>query len=160
MYASQEDQQNRTPATHSNILEYPINENLIIHTSLAVQGLRLCTPNTGGRGSIPDKGTKILHVAQCPENEPTNQTKKPNKNFILFHLLYVTLPTVSLLLPEIISQVPLSGSVVRRTQDKKFFKLISHHSFLSCQLQSRRLGDINTLSTSQILESPAFCSLS
>ena len=32
-------------------------------TSLAVQWLRLCTPNAGGMGLIPSWGTKILHVA-------------------------------------------------------------------------------------------------
>ena len=52
-----------------------------------------------------------------PENEPTSQTKKPSKNVIFFHLLCVTLPMVSLLLSEIISQVPVSGSVFRRTQE-------------------------------------------
>ena len=33
-------------------------------TSLVVQWLRLCTPNAGGRDSIPGWGTKILHIAQ------------------------------------------------------------------------------------------------
>jgi len=32
-------------------------------TSLAVQWLRLCSPNAGGTGSIPDGGTKIPHAA-------------------------------------------------------------------------------------------------
>ena len=34
-------------------------------TSLAVQWLRLHTPNAGGTGSIPGQGTKIPRVAQC-----------------------------------------------------------------------------------------------
>ena len=31
-------------------------------TSLVVQGLRLCAPNIGGVGSVPDWGIKISHV--------------------------------------------------------------------------------------------------
>ena len=31
-------------------------------TSLAVQWLRLCSPNAGDTGSIPGQGTKILHT--------------------------------------------------------------------------------------------------
>ena len=31
-------------------------------TSLAVQWLRLCTPNAGGTGSISGRGTKIPHA--------------------------------------------------------------------------------------------------
>ena len=30
--------------------------------SLAVQWLRLCTPNAGGAGLIPGRGTRILHA--------------------------------------------------------------------------------------------------
>ena len=33
-------------------------------TSLAVQWLRLCVPNAGDTGSIPDWGTKILYGTQ------------------------------------------------------------------------------------------------
>ena len=33
-------------------------------TSLAVQWLRLCTPNAGGMGSIPGQRTKIPHAMQ------------------------------------------------------------------------------------------------
>ena len=31
-------------------------------TSLAIQWLRLCASTAGGEGSIPGRGTKILHV--------------------------------------------------------------------------------------------------
>ena len=34
-------------------------------TSLAVQWLRLCTPNTGGMGLILGQGTKIPHATWC-----------------------------------------------------------------------------------------------
>ena len=30
----------------------------LVGTSLEVQGLRLCTPNAGGPGSIPGQGTR------------------------------------------------------------------------------------------------------
>ena len=36
-------------------------------TSLAVQWLRLCTPNAGGPGSIPRWGTKVLHATECSQ---------------------------------------------------------------------------------------------
>ena len=36
----------------------------ILGTSLAAQWLRLCTPNAGGKGSIPGGGTKIPHAVQ------------------------------------------------------------------------------------------------
>ena len=35
-------------------------------TSLVVQQLRLRTPNAGGPGSIPGRGTKIPHTATKP----------------------------------------------------------------------------------------------
>lgn len=35
-------------------------------TSLAVQWIRLQTPNAGDRGLIPAQGTKILHIATKP----------------------------------------------------------------------------------------------
>ena len=34
-------------------------------TSLVVQSLRLCTPTSGGAGSIPGRGTKIPHPVHC-----------------------------------------------------------------------------------------------
>ena len=37
----------------------------LLGTSLAVQWLGLCAPNAGGTGSIPGRGTKIPHAAQC-----------------------------------------------------------------------------------------------
>ena len=42
-------------------------------TSLVVQWLRLCASTTGGLGSIPGQGTKILHATSC------NQKKKKKK---------------------------------------------------------------------------------
>ena len=45
-------------------------------TSLVVQWLRLHTSSAGGMGSIPGRGTKILHVVQCGQ-------KKKKKNFDL-----------------------------------------------------------------------------
>ena len=44
---------------------------------LVVQWLRLCAANAGGRGSIPGRGTKILHAAwQSPK---INKKKKKEK---------------------------------------------------------------------------------
>ena len=34
---------------------------------VVVQWLRLHTPNAGGTGSIPDRGTKIPHAMQCSQ---------------------------------------------------------------------------------------------
>ena len=34
-------------------------------SSLAVQLLRLCASTAGGVGSIPGRGTKILHAKKC-----------------------------------------------------------------------------------------------
>ena len=41
----------------------PVIRSLTTGTSLAIQWLRLCT-STGGMGSIPGQGTKILHILQ------------------------------------------------------------------------------------------------
>ena len=40
----------------------------VVHgwTSLAVQGLKLCTSTPGGMGSIPGQGTRILHAVCVP----------------------------------------------------------------------------------------------
>ena len=38
-------------------------------TSLAVQWLRLHTPNVGGTGSIPGQGTKVPHATQRGQNK-------------------------------------------------------------------------------------------
>ena len=35
-----------------------------IGTSLAIQWLRLCASTAGSEGSIPGRGTKILHASQ------------------------------------------------------------------------------------------------
>ena len=44
----------------------------ICQTSLAVQGLRLCTSNTGGVGLIPGWGTKIPHSSQKKKKKEKN----------------------------------------------------------------------------------------
>ena len=46
-------------------------------TSLAVQWLWLYASNVGGVSSIPSKGTKILHEAQCSQKK---KKKKEIKN--------------------------------------------------------------------------------
>ena len=38
-------------------------------TSLAVQWLRLCPSSAGGMGSIPSRGTKILHAVRCGQEK-------------------------------------------------------------------------------------------
>ena len=43
-------------------------------TSLAVQRLRLCTPNAGSTGSIPGQGTKIPHAAWRSQNKKKTAT--------------------------------------------------------------------------------------
>ena len=48
-------------------------------TSLVVHWLRLCAPTAGGTGSIPGRGTKILHAAQ------RGQTKIKKKKIELLH---------------------------------------------------------------------------
>ena len=50
-------------------------------TSLAVQRLRLQASNAGGRDSIPDRGTKILHAARHSQEilKRKTKTKKPPK---------------------------------------------------------------------------------
>ena len=37
--------------------------------SLAVQWLRLHASNAGGAGSIPGRGSKVLHAVQCGQNK-------------------------------------------------------------------------------------------
>ena len=47
-------------------------------TPLVVQWLRLCASSGGGKGSIPDGGTKIPQVVQCgqkKEKKNTNESK-------------------------------------------------------------------------------------
>ena len=43
-----------------------------LRTSTVVQWLRLCTPNAGGRGSIPGQGTRV-HMLQLKEPVCLNQ---------------------------------------------------------------------------------------
>ena len=52
--------------------------------ALAVQGLRLSTPNSGGTGLIPSQGTKIPHAAQ-----PKERRKKKKKEYIYTHISYI-----------------------------------------------------------------------
>ena len=47
-------------------------------TSLVVRWLRLCTSTAGGPGSIPGRGTEILHPACCAVQQ--NKTKQNKKN--------------------------------------------------------------------------------
>ena len=58
----------------------------MLGTSLAVQWLRLCTPNAGGMGSIPGPRTKILHAAGHGQ-----QKKKKKKKFPMLIFLSVKL---------------------------------------------------------------------
>ena len=55
-------------------------------TSLVVQWIRLCTPNTGGPGSIPGQGTrfhmlqlKILNVATKTRHSQIKKKKRKEK---------------------------------------------------------------------------------
>ena len=54
--------------------------------NLAVQWLRLCTPNVGDTGCIPDRGTKIPHATQWPKTD--KQANK--KNFELYSKIRVS----------------------------------------------------------------------
>ena len=49
----------------------------ILGTFLAVQWLRLRTPNAQGTGSIPGRGTKIPHATRC--SQKTNKSNNNNK---------------------------------------------------------------------------------
>ena len=49
--------------------------------SLAVQWVRICTSTAGGKGSIPDQGTKISHAIQCGQN----QTEYLATTFVKLH---------------------------------------------------------------------------
>lgn len=49
-------------------------ENTSLGTSLALQGLRLCTSIAEGQSSIPVQGTKILHAA-WPKHKNKNSHK-------------------------------------------------------------------------------------
>ena len=60
-------------------------------TSLVVQWLRLCTPNTGDMGSIPDWGIKIPYVVGHKKKE-----KKEKKHYKMF--LYWVIGTWELIL--------------------------------------------------------------
>ena len=51
---------------------------------MAVQWLRLCAPNAGGMGSIPGRGTKILHSAA--RATPTLPQKKKEKEMATAYL--------------------------------------------------------------------------
>ena len=58
-------------------------------TSLVVQWIRLCTPNTGGPGSIPGQGTrfhvlqlKILNVATKTRHSQIKKKKKDRKGVL------------------------------------------------------------------------------
>ena len=58
-------------------------KNIYIGIALAVQGLRLSTPNSGGTGLIPSQGTKIPHAAQPKER------RKKKKEYIHTHISYI-----------------------------------------------------------------------
>ena len=45
-------------------------------TSLAIQWLKLLTTISGGTGSIPGWGTKILHAAWCGQKKKEKRKKK------------------------------------------------------------------------------------
>ena len=53
-------------------------KNLLAGPSLVVQGLRLCTPNTGGLGSIPGQGTRsyMPHAVTKTQHSQVNEKKK------------------------------------------------------------------------------------
>ena len=60
----------------------PPSDESIIHsqgTSLTVQGLRLCVPNTGRMGWIPGSGAKLLHAELHIQR---TQENKQTKNYI------------------------------------------------------------------------------
>ena len=53
-----------------------------------VQWLRLCVPNAGSTGSIPDSGTKLLYADQCDlkqqqqqENHTQKERTERNRNY-------------------------------------------------------------------------------
>ena len=48
-------------------------------TSLAVQWLKLHTPSAGGMGSVPGRGTKILHAARSGQKKQKNKKNKYRK---------------------------------------------------------------------------------
>ena len=50
-----------------------------VGTPLAIQWLRLCTPNAGGTGSIPSQGDEDSHMPTCCKAWP-----KKKKNFPKF----------------------------------------------------------------------------
>ena len=61
-------------------------------TSLVVQWIRLCTPNTGGPGSIPGQGTrfhvlqlKILNVATKTRHSQIKKKKTTEKGYCKDH---------------------------------------------------------------------------
>ena len=47
----------------------------MLGTSLLVQWLRLCTPNSGGTGLIPGRGTKIPHSMWFSQKKKKRNTK-------------------------------------------------------------------------------------
>ena len=52
----------KAPLSEKDVIWNLIFKKQTLGTSLAVQWLRLCTPNAGGMGSIPGQGTKIPHA--------------------------------------------------------------------------------------------------
>ena len=59
-------------------------KNIYIGIALAVQGLRLSTPNSGGTGLIPSQGTKIPHAAQ-----PKERRKKKRNTYTHTYHIYI-----------------------------------------------------------------------
>ena len=57
-----------------------LKEKDFLGTSLVVQGLRLCTSNVGGTGSVPGRGTKIPHAMW--HSQKKIKTKQTNKTKI------------------------------------------------------------------------------
>ena len=56
-----------------------LNRNGVWRTSLAVQGLTLCTSRAGGVGLIPGQGTKIPHAMLCGLKMKKKKCKKRKK---------------------------------------------------------------------------------
>ena len=65
---------------HHNFRTFFLPQKVTLGTSLVVQWLRLCSPNVGGTGSIPDQGTEILYVHGVTK-------KKKKKNVTLYSLV-------------------------------------------------------------------------
>ena len=52
---------------------------LMTGTSLAVQWLRLCTSNAGGKGSVPSQGTEIPHAVWRGKKKKKSLGEKPQQ---------------------------------------------------------------------------------